>query len=306
MKKNSSVLFVIFLCLFMGGIALHVFGREMCTRDTEDYMEPQPELFAPEEIAAVLYDAELRQLYVCYDNASYVNVYDESGKFLWAVSTPYLRNSHFALQDGRLFIYNSWDAYVYDSHSGVFIDCIDSEELLFESEGETGSTDKFYFDAYQVYRSYPDGSTETVITRPLWFLCFNSAICVTIILLGAAGICVTVFLYLKKEYDRAKDKVKFNERKAEVSFKYFRITTIVHLVYTVLDIASGFFGAFLCIGMVPLVIHYIIKNAILWNMLDSMHLTDDEKAVLDFWKVADCFSLIVAFFSMFVAISISG
>ena len=50
---------------------------------------------------------------MCYNDANCVNVYTETGEFLWCVSTPYLRNSYFILQDDKLIICDG-DAYIYN------------------------------------------------------------------------------------------------------------------------------------------------------------------------------------------------
>ena len=127
MKGIEKVLFIIFVSLFFLGIAVGLTGRVICIRSNEDYDVIQPELFAPDAIAEVLYDEELHQLYVCYNDASYVNVYSEQGEFLWAVSTPYLKNVYFEIREDKLYVYNS-EAYVYSLSDGVFITVIENVE----------------------------------------------------------------------------------------------------------------------------------------------------------------------------------
>ena len=122
MTSTKRILFVVFILIFFSGIAIGMIGRSICTRDNENYQTVQVELFAPDEIATVLHDADLHQIYVCYDCASYVNVYSEDGTFQWAVATPYLKSAYFELSDDRIIVYNWKDAYIYDSADGDFVE----------------------------------------------------------------------------------------------------------------------------------------------------------------------------------------
>ena len=111
MRGFTKILFPFSIALFMCSIALGLFGRAFCTRSNNDYKSIQPESFVPDTIETVLHDENLKQIYVCYNDANCVNVYTEDGKFLWCVATPYMRNSFFELQDNKLIIYDG-DAYI--------------------------------------------------------------------------------------------------------------------------------------------------------------------------------------------------
>ena len=74
MTSTKRILFVVFILIFFAGISFGLIGRAICTRDNENYQELQLELFAPDEIATVLRDEDLHQIYVCYNDASYVSV----------------------------------------------------------------------------------------------------------------------------------------------------------------------------------------------------------------------------------------
>ena len=311
MKKKNFVLFVIFVGLFLVGIAVGLFGRFLCVRDTKNYSDLQDELFAPDEIATVLQDEGLKQIYVCYNDSSYVNVYTESGKFLWAVSTPYLRNAYFELQDGRLIVYGNDDAYIYDSADGKFIECVKSDDLALEYDWESKVPDgiqegAIYFDTYQVYKAGAGGTLETIVARPWWYWCFNFAVCWCIGFIGAIGIGIIIFFEKKKDYELVKDKVTLKTKKLKVICNYFRITSAVHIVYAILDIIFGFFGGILCIGIAPLAIHFIVSNIILWNMLDHISASQSEMKVIDFWKTVEIASFVIAFFSVIIAVFIAA
>lgn len=310
MKKKIYVLYAIFVFLFIGSIAVGLIGRAICVRDTQNYWELQPELFAPDEIATVLSDDEQEMLYVCYNDASYVNVYSYSGEFLWAVSTPYLRNVYFELQEEHLIIYNGDEAYIYNSTDGRFIECVNAEDLTLEYDWGTEQTDEiqqgeFYFDTYQVYKGTSDGTLETFIARPWWYWCFSLGVFVGA-LIGAFGIGITIFLEKRKEYNLVKKEVTLKNRKQKVMYHYFRITSAVQIVYAVLNIVFGFFGGILCIGLIPIGIHFIVSSIILHNMLDRMSAAEDEMTVLNYWRLVELFSFLIAFFSVVAVALIFG
>lgn len=300
--------------LFDFGILLVLIGRVACSRSNPNYTELQPESFVPDMIETVLYDEELGQLYVCYNDANCVNVYSESGEFLWAVATPYLRNSEFELLDDKLVIYD-WDAYLYDAATGEFIGLEKEENLLLEHNWEEQPEEEpvpgdFCYNAYEVVRVNEDGSLHAIVSRPFWHLVFNPAVGFCIALSGAFGLGVVVFLHNKQGFDdvrkkNGKKKFRFTSRKAEIFSRYLKVTSIVQAVYAVLDVIFGFFGGFLCIGILPIALHFIVSCIVIWNQTERMSLNRDEEAVLNYRKTAELATFLAAFFSVIVATMIA-
>lgn len=314
MTSTKRILFVVFILTILTGIAIGLVGRSICTRDNENYQKVQVELFAPDEIATVLHDEDLHQIYVCYNDASYVNVYSEEGRFLWAVSTPYLRNVYFELSNNQLIVYNSADAYIYDSSNGTFVEKKKSDDIDLIYDWENEYTDKFqngefYFDTYQVYKAQEDGSLTTVVARPWWYWVFNFGVCWCVSFVGAIGMGSIIFLEKRKEYRKTQDATRYSKqttvienRKARFILKYFRIISIIHVIYAIFDIVFGLLlNGILCIGILPLAIHFIISNIVIWNMLDHIRLTEDEQTIIDYWKVCETGTFIIAFLSVIVA-----
>lgn len=170
MTKRTSIVFTIFVILFMGSIVFGHLGRTYCTRSNENYEALQPESFVPDVIETVLHSEKLKQIYVCYNDANCVNVYSESGQFLWAVATPYLRNSYFTLQNDNLIIYQG-DAYIYSAVDGTFRGLEDEESLNLDHDQEIEQTGdfqsgEFYFDSYQVYTADTEGNLQVIVSRP--------------------------------------------------------------------------------------------------------------------------------------------
>lgn len=310
MRRFTKILFSISVVLFMCSITIGLLGRDFCTRSNDDYKTIQPESFVPDTIETVLHDKDLKQLYVCYNDANCVNVYTEEGKFLWCVATPYMRNSYFELQDDKLIIYDG-DAYIYDSKSGSFLGIEDEENLDLNYNWEKEYDDQFtegnfYFDSFQVYKANADGTLTTIVSRPWWHHIFDYSLCLGIAFLGAIGIGISIFLEKKKDYNAVKKTVVFENRKARIIKDYFKITTIIHSTYFALNIICAFFTDWLIIGIIPLALHMIISSIILHNMKDHLSCESDEMKTIDFWQVLEIGSFIIAFLSVIIASSIAG
>ena len=310
MRGFTKILFPFSIALFMCSIALGLFGRAFCTRSNNDYKSIQPESFVPDTIETVLHDENLKQIYVCYNDANCVNVYTEDGKFLWCVATPYMRNSFFELQDNKLIIYDG-DAYIYDSQNGSFLGLENEEKLNLTYDQETEynykfSEGDFYFDSFQVYKASADGTLDVIVSRPWWHHIFDYSLCLGIAFLGAIGIGISIFLEKKKDYNAVKKTVVFENRKARIIKDYFKITTIIHSTYFALNIICAFFTDWLIIGIIPLALHMIISSIILWNMKDRLSCKSEEKQVIDFWGTTEIGSFVIAFLSVIIASSIAG
>ena len=315
MSLTKRIMFILLTVVFAIGIIIGLIGRGICVRDNRNYQATQPELFAPDEIANVLYDENLRQLYVCYNDASYVNVYSVNGDFLWAVSTPYLRNAYFELSLDQLIIYNGDHAYIYNSANGSFIRKEETDKLDLKYDWDQDRTDQFepnsfYFDTYQVYKCDNDGSLETIVSRPWLYWIFNFGVCWGISFSGAIGIGILIFFESRRKYHTVRKDLSGNEdtlfnrnRKGKIILNYFRVTTFTHLFYAMLDIVCGiWFNGILCIGILPLGLHFIISSAVLWNLLDKIIMSNEESKILDYWKLCSIGSFIIAFLSVIVAV----
>jgi hypothetical protein len=310
MRGFTKILFPFSIALFMCSIALGLFGRAFCTRSNNDYKSIQPESFVPDTIETVLHDENLKQIYVCYNDANCVNVYTEDGKFLWCVATPYMRNSFFELQDNKLIIYDG-DAYIYDSQNGSFLGLENEEKLNLTYGWETEydykfSEGDFYFDSFQVYKASADGTLDVIVSRPWWHHIFDYSLCLGIAFLGAIGIGISIFLEKKKDYNAVKKTVVFENRKARIIKDYFKITTIIHSTYFALNIICAFFTDWLIIGIIPLALHMIISSIILWNMKDRLSCKSEEMQVINFWRTTEIGSFVIAFISVIIASSIAG
>lgn len=311
MEKLLNVICTISKALFILGISIGLICVTFFnTKSYENYTEIQPESFVPDEIETVLYDEDLKQIYVCYNDANCVNVYTENGEFLWCVGTPYLRNTDFELQDGKLIICDG-NAYVYDSSNGEFIGLENEENLNLSYEWNEDCTfelhnGKIIWDFYDVYRVDTQGNWETIISRQWWHYLCNFGLWWCVAFTGAAGIGLSVFLKSRSDYKSIKKKVTFKNQKAEKITKYFKITSFVQIAYTVLNIICIAFDGILCVGLIPLALHFIISNIVLWNMSDKLKISNDEEKVLNYNKILNLATFVIAFISVAIVSSLVG
>ena len=98
----------------------------------------------------------------------------------------------------------------------------------------------------------------------------------------------------------------FKNRKAKILNNYFKTTSIVHLIYTLLNVIFAFVTSWLIVGIIPLALHMIVSSIILWNMKDRLSWNTGETHVVDFWWAAELGSFVIAFLSVIVASAIAG
>ena len=312
-----KILQVIFKAIFCLSIAVGVISAFSYPHDNEAYEQLQPETFTHEPIDSVYIKEDLQQIYVCYNAASYVNVYTVDGKFLWAISTPELgNNTYFEILNENLVVYDVETAYLYNAQSGAFVSKQNAEELELayyfdygdESRPEPAPGD-FCFDAHQVYKIEADGSETVLVKRPFWHNLVDPTFCIPMALLAAFGIGILIFskvleeyLFVKRKYAVDGQGVVVGHARARFFQKYFRVASIVYLAFAILDVLFGvFLEGILTIGILPLALHLIVSNVVFANMAERIPLTEDEEKIMNFWHAAQFASFIIAFFSVIVA-----
>ena len=292
--KETSFFEKVFYLIFAGAILVALLTRVVCIRDTKHYDQLQPELRFPDVIADVLYDEELGQIYVCYNDASYVNVYSEDGDFLWAVSAPYMRNVDFALMDGRLLM----NGYIYDAADGTFLGLLQEELELWFPEGQYG---EFTFDAYQVYRG-----EETVVDRPGWYWLTNFVVCWCIAMGSGLVYGGVIFAAMAVGWWKTRKKVQIEKRKARGVLGYWKFKCALQGLWAVANVIAACYGRDISIGTIAVVVHFIVSGWVLTNLFEKLDTDEDQDRVLAFWYVCDWATVIVAFASVLVAQAVLG
>ncbi len=306
----KNFLTVLFACMFLCGIAWGLIGRAICTRSNKNYTQLQSELKVPDTIDTVLHDEGLGQLYVCYNDANHVDVYTESGDFLWAVATPYIRGSSFGLQDGKLIIYGD-GAYLYDAADGTFLGFEQEAnlQLRYPLENETPDVyteGEISFSGFTVSRADENGNLQTVISRPWWHRFFHYGTCLLIAFIGAIGTGILIFTEKLHDYLLIRKTLQFKNRKAKIIKTYFKTASLVHVVYLFLCLVSALWGGWMVVGIVPVAVHAIISFLVLWNMKDRLQCDSDEMQSMEFWGMIAIASFIAAVFSAIVVSAVTG
>lgn len=296
-RKWLERLFAVCFCI---PIALALVTRVLCIRSNQDYDALQPELTAPDMIADVFY--EEGRLYVCYNDASYVNVYDGEGSFLWAVSIPYERNIWFSLSDGKLTLSGAYD-YVYDAADGTFLE---RREAEYDEEQVTPLGGGYSFDCYQVYREDPDGTRTTVVSRPGWYWLTNFGVCW--LLSFTSGLAYFGVRYIDKvrAWLRMGRGAAITSRRGRICTGYLMAKCVVQLLFAGADVVLGAMGTDISIWLMPLGIHFILSCIIIWNVLEGCGGDAGEQAAFSFWKASDFVTFLAAFFSVIAANGLLG
>ncbi len=316
--KAPKVLMAIFIVMFISGILIGMLGRLLCINDNKNYEKTLPEINTVEEINTVLIPPDNNYIYVCYNDGSYVNVYNENGEFIWAVSVPYLRNSYFEIKDGHLVVYNGDEAYLYNKNNGNFIAKKSSEDLelafVWENTGVNISDFKIgevYFNTYNVFRITSDGTKDYIVKKPVWYNIFYFPYDWLFGFIGAVSILIMSLIsitrqYIKSKSEKTSKKSRYN-KKVNIIITYSKITIALSLIFFVLNLISGaFWDGGLCIGIMPLAIHFIISNIIISIIRDRISVSRKEESTVGFWTTWNVASFILAFFSVIIVAFLSG
>jgi len=272
--------------IFALSILVGLLGRQISTRVTEDPQSLQPEFTGPDMIETVLYDPQLGQLYVCYSDANFVNVYTDSGEFCWAVGTPYIRGNQFCLKDGMLVCYGGGTAYRYDAAAGKFLGTADEEEM--DLPYDSDAAEAFAWDSFQVY----DGVGRVLVDRPAWYWVFDFM--VTWCIAAVCGLVLGLLELLERmeEAGRVRKKAMLTDRRA----KLYRAASIgmiaVHLLYGIAMQFCARLAPWMVLGIFPLTIHFILAG---WIWLDRPARWDipaEEYTILRAWRALNIASLI--------------
>ena len=302
MKKVTSFIYILCVCVFISGIIVGLFGRLICVRNNENYEVLQKEFIGPDVIAKVFQHNISKQIYVCYNDASYVNVYNSDGDFIWAVSTPYLRNCDFILTNDTLII-SGTESYVYNCHNGEFIRKTNKDDLNMEDSKYDDNTElmpgDLVYDAYNVYKYIGGDEYEAIIRRPLWhwIFCYPFDLLISFC---AAFIGGFMFLIEKiRKYNKEIKHQTVTNKKVKFIINYYKIFSSIQILYSIVGLLLGFKYKEIIVGLIPLSFHFIISNIILYNIQDSINNNHDvlieEKDKMSFWKYINVVTMVIAF-----------
>ncbi|MCI6770521.1 MAG: hypothetical protein MR567_00960 [Oscillospiraceae bacterium] len=321
-EKITKVLDIIFSVLFVLCIGMALVSSFLYTDNNADYTVLQPELRTPEPIECVLDNRKSDLIYVCYTEGSAVNVYDsESGNFLWAVSVPYLRHTYFDLAADRLVIYGANEAYFYDCKTGAFLEKGESDAygLSFELGENTAVQGEpvpgeIYYDLNDVYKVNPDGSRTMIVCAPWWVDFFNVFIWWMVGFSAGLGKGALMLFDKVRQGVRAKKaaqgdfsgEYELTDKTAIFTVRFYQAESVVHILLAV--IIAIFTGSAPKVTLLafPVAIVFILSQIVLVNLLDRRTLSTYEKKTVSMWKAINWSTLIVAFLTLVVIMTLNG
>ena len=302
-KKRVKFSVIVFLIFFFFGIIYSLVCVKLQIHDNYYYDKIQPEIDTLCEIDTVKINTENRLLYVCYDIATCVNVYDFNGNFKWAVSLPHYENSrgptYFYLDDDRFIIDRSGDAYIYNAINGEFIektyierlgivDWRDTYDIYHVEDFEKANANGFSFDIYNVF-----SNEQYIVRKPTYYILANELWGILFAIIGATGLFLTfVFSTIKKLKKSPFDKNNIG-KKAKIFSFYFKAFSAISVFFTVLSISFSLLSEFsLALGIMPLAA-LLILSLILDDLIEKKF-NDDERKLCGIWRHYSILAFFVA------------
>lgn len=303
-KKRVKYSVIVFLILFFSGIIYSLLCVKLQIHDNPYYDRIQPEIDTLCEIDTVKINTEKQLLYVCYDWATCVNVYDFNGNFKWAVSLPHYENSrgatYFYLDGDRFIIDRSADAYIYNAISGEFIEKSYIEKLGIVNWRDTYDTyhiedfaklnsNGFSFDSYNVFNS-----EQYIVQKPAYYILANEAWGILFAFAGAAGLFVTFVFGVIKKFKKAPFDKNNIGKKAKILSVYFKVFFALSLFYTIFNIAFSLLSEIpLSLGIMPLAA--ILIFSLIFDDLIEKKFNNDERKLCGIWRLYSILAFFVAF-----------
>ena len=269
---------------FVLGCVVGLLGRQLSHGDTRDFRELHPELAAPDVIDTVLYDPELGQLYVCYDDANQVDVYTENGSFLWAVATPYIRNTDFLLRDGNLILYGNGDAYIYRAGDGTFVENRNTDGMALPPAQADQCPESLAFSAYRVWRILEDGGKQLLVSRPWWHRIFDFMLSWCISMACAAGMGVLSLMEKAKAWKGIQSELQFSANRSRRLHNYYRCGAVVLLSMIVLEFLLAVWGVCPIFILFPVTGCFVLASILADSFLGRTSLLDEEEKAIYFWR----------------------
>lgn len=310
-KKRIKLSVIVFLIFFFLGIIYSLVCVKLQIHDNYYYDKVQPEIDTLCEINTVKTNTENQLLYVCYDNATCVNVYDFNGNFKWAVSLPYYENSrgvtYFYLDDDRFIIERSGDAYIYNAINGEFVektyieklgivDWRDTYDTYRIEDFEKANTIGFSFDLYNVFNS-----EKYIVRKPIYYILANEIWGILFAFIGATGLFLTfVFSVIKKFKKSPFDKNNIRKNAKFLSV-YFKCLSALSLTYTIFNISFSLLSdKSLSLGIMPLGALLIVS--LVFDDLIEKKFNDDERKLCGIWRL---YSILAFFIALIACVFIS-
>ncbi len=305
-KQRIKISVIVFLVLFFVGIIYSLLCVKIQIHDNYYYDTIQPEIDTFCVIDTVKINTEKHLLYVCYDRATCVNVYDFNGNFKWAVSLPHYENSrgvtYFYLDGNKLIIDRNADAYIYNATSGEFIektyieklgivDWRDTYDTYHIEDFDKANNNGFSFNSYDVFNSQ-----QYIVRKPAYYILANEIWGILFAFIGATGLFLTYVFSVIKKFKKSPVNKNNIGKKAKILSGYFKFFSLISLFYTILNISISLLSDnSLSLGIMPLAAFLIFS--LIFDDLIEKKFNSDEQRICGIWRHYSILAFFVAFIS---------
>lgn len=309
-KQQKNKVIVIFQIIAAIGAVMLFGGEILSIRDNQNYTQVQKEISVVEPIDSVLFDEQNQVIYVGYDSATCVNAYTTDGEFAWAVSVPFQANgqTEFYLYDGALIIEAADHGFYYNAKTGEFIKEVPYAELdvemLEDHQQKLNNSCEYQTDGYSVYRTIGETSEE-IISKPFWHIFFNRYL--GILIMGIAIVSGFVIGYLpKKSKTVPQQKITWEMNKGTVKrLRYIKVITYINIAFAALNLAVGFFFPAICIGFVPVILHFIVAGGVFISEgRYNLSVPEAELSLIEKWKRYMFLSILIPVLSLLLTVGL--
>ena len=311
-NKFQSVCLSILFILFFAGVIYSFIVLGIYSNDNKDYRHTHDECKTYATVSNVAYDEGSRLIYVFYEDAHAVNVYDISGDFQWSVSIPKQMNgvTQFYLDDGRMFLI-WYKTYIYDAKSGDFIDKHESTDAEidkacdFENNNSLDGTG-IDFDLIDVYITDNDGAVKSyIVNRPDYYALINPfAGWLVSFTSGVTIASMAIFRALNHTKKLSVDKEKCGNL-AKCFSVWYKFLTAVCMTYAIANIVLPIISSIVILHIiVPIGILFIVSGwiyAVVYRRFNS-----DEKNAVRLWFIRCFIAIGIAFISTIVSVVAFG
>lgn len=297
-KRMKTVTIICFVMLFVGVLYSLLCGKSYYNNN-EYYDLKMSEIDTYCTIDTVKTDFVNKIVYVCYDEATCVNVYDFEGNFLWAISTPreeYSRGvTYFYLENEKLIIDRDGDVYIYNAVTGNFIEKTYVEKFDIQSWRDTYdiyhaedlkklNQAGFDFDLYNLYTIDENGEpADFIVQKPSWYILTNDTWGYIIASIGAIGIfLISVLGTLKRLRKLPLDNGEIR-KSAKILSVYLKMLFAVLLAFSIVDIFLALFSiGNISIAIFPIAFVFVL-SLIIQDIL-TKKFNENEKRLCGIWR----------------------
>ncbi len=257
-----------------------------------DYTHTQAEINTTDDIYSIKVAEDKDRIYVFYQNAAVLNVYNLNGDFQWAIAIPRERNglADFLYNDDKisLFWYSQYD---FDAITGEYIESSDDYDydydgmlIDYEKNEKEAEALGYHFAFCDLWhddgRYIVDKPDYYILINPIlgWAIGFGSGLMIALIAL------INRFKSIAR-YKIDKTTINTGPRLLGIILKMYFAIQITYAV-SIIPVMYKYPDSSMPIGIMGIVIVFIVLGVIIANLVESKRklLDANEKRYLQKWS----------------------